>query len=69
MDMPSGISVFSVLGVDGMDMDEYNENKCSYLNERRKEKRMAFSCRMYWKEECDGCGGCMEEKRKQEESI
>ena len=20
---------------------------------------MAFSCMMNWKEECDGCGGCM----------
>lgn len=19
---------------------------------------MAFSCVLYWKEECDGCGGC-----------
>jgi len=30
---------------------------------------MAFSCMMYWKEECDGCGGCMEEKKRQEEST
>ena len=32
---------------------------------------MAFSCVMYWKEECDGCGGCMMEERKiwQEESA
>lgn len=30
---------------------------------------MAFSCVLYWKEECDGCGGCMKEKEQQEESV
>lgn len=30
---------------------------------------MAFSCVMYWKEECDGCGGCMKEKERQEASM
>ena len=37
----------------------------------RKERRMAFSCVMYWKEECDGCEGCMEEvwKRLWEERV
>jgi len=29
-----------------------------------KKKRMAFSCVRYWKEECDGCGGCMQEEEK-----
>ena len=23
---------------------------------------MAFSCVLYWKEECDGCGGCMRDE-------
>lgn len=27
---------------------------------------MAFSCIRYWKEECDGCGGCMKEEEKAE---
>lgn len=32
---------------------------------------MAFSCVLYWKEECDGCGGCavMSKEKAQEEGA
>ena len=32
-------------------------------NDERKEEEMAFSCVLYLKEECDGCGICEEERR------
>ncbi len=62
--MPEGMSAFSRFGVDEGLLCGYNGNIRSYFNEEkeRKERKMAFSCVMYWKEECDGCRGCMMER-------
>ena len=36
-------------------------------NDERKEEKMAFSCVLYLKEECDGCGLCEERRLKRME--
>ncbi|MFR8438304.1 MAG: hypothetical protein ACLVCR_03535 [Lachnospiraceae bacterium] len=38
-------------------------------NDERKEEEMAFSCVLYLKEECDGCGICQAQKQTDNEET
>ena len=38
-------------------------------NDERKEEEMAFSCVLYLKEECDGCGICEAQKQTDNEET